>query len=482
MVIGLKLHGVTLRAHHINMPENLPIAFKKRIKKQFGDKAENFLEALNLPASTSVRINPEKISFKPSLEKIPWSNNGFYINKRPPFVLDPLFHAGCYYVQEASSMLLEEVFRQLQLNEGSQKVLDLCGAPGGKATNILSCISPESLLFTNETIRSRADVLKENIFKWGYHNVVVTNNDPSSYSKFIGYFDVIVVDAPCSGEGLFRKDPAAIEQWSEQNLQLCCDRQQRILHTIWPALKENGILIYSTCTYNPEENERNIERLLKENEAESIPLELTQFDEITAIESNGVHGYYSLPYKTRGEGFFISAIRKKSEVRGFKPDLHRYKKQQKQHIPKEISNLVMKKTSLHLYNDLHHLFPEEWIDNTISMLPMLNVIAAGIPVATIKQKNLIPEPALAMALAKNKDAFHKVELPYPEVLQFLRKETIGHDKMIKGFNLITFKGQGLGWIKMIDGRRSNNYFPREWRIRMELPEELEEIEKLLPLT
>src|SRR5436190_4820828 len=208
---------------------------------------------------TSIRINPSK-DFEFGISNfetgpVPWCQYGYYLKERPSFTFDPLFHAGCYYVQEASSMFLEQALKQTVDLSKPLRVLDLCAAPGGKSTHIQSLISPGSLLVSNEVIKSRCNILKDNIIKWGCENVVVTNNDPKDFAKLENYFDVIVVDAPCSGSGLFRKEPDAIEHWSENNVALCSQRQQRILADVWPSLKEDGILVYSTCSYSKEEDE-----------------------------------------------------------------------------------------------------------------------------------------------------------------------------------------------------------------------------------
>src|SRR6187402_2422850 len=205
---------------------------------------------------TSIRTNPAKQSeIKIQKSKIGWSDYGYYLETRPSFTFDPLFHAGSYYVQEASSMFLEQALKQTVDLSRSLKVLDLCAAPGGKSTHLLSLISKESLLVSNEVIRARANILTDNIVKWGCSNVIVTNNDPRDFQRLENYFDVIVVDAPCSGSGLFRRDPEAIDEWSEQNVALCSQRQQRILADVLPALKNGGVLIYSTCSYSKEEDE-----------------------------------------------------------------------------------------------------------------------------------------------------------------------------------------------------------------------------------
>ena len=262
---------------------------------------------------TSIRINPSKpntqLTNKPSneLTKIPWTEYGYYLDQRPSFTFDPLFHAGCYYVQEASSMFLEHALKQTVDLAKSIKVLDLCASPGGKSTHIQSLISKDSLLVSNEVIRSRANVLKDNIIKWGCENVVVTNNDPKDFARLENFFDVIVVDAPCSGSGLFRRDPEAITEWSENNVQLCSQRQQRILADVWPALKENGILIYSTCSYSKEEDEEIVKWVTDNFSAENRLLKVAE--EWGIIESAG--GYRFWPDRVRGEGFFLACFQKK---------------------------------------------------------------------------------------------------------------------------------------------------------------------------
>jgi 16S rRNA C967 or C1407 C5-methylase (RsmB/RsmF family) len=228
---------------------------------------------------TSIRINPNKLSesskalsFGEGLgEVVPWTETGYYLKTRPPFTFDPLFHAGCYYVQEASSMFLEQVLKQTTDLAKPLKVLDLSAAPGGKSTHIQSLISKDSLLVSNDVIRSRANILKDNIIKWGCGNVVVTSNDPKDFSKLENYFNVIVVDAPCSGSGLFRREPEAINEWSLNNVALCSQRQQRILADVWPALKKDGILIYSTCSYSKEEDEEIMDWIMREFAVGSLP-------------------------------------------------------------------------------------------------------------------------------------------------------------------------------------------------------------------
>ncbi len=258
---------------------------------------------------TSIRINPLKnfeirnSKFEISLlEKVPWTEYGYYLKERPSFTFDPLFHAGCYYVQEASSMFLEQALKQTIDLSKPLKTLDLAAAPGGKSTHIQSLVSKDSLLVSNEVIRSRGNILKDNIIKWGSNNVVVTNNDPKDFARLENYFDVIVVDAPCSGSGLFRRDEEAIGEWSENNVQLCSQRQQRILADVWPALKKEGVLVYSTCSYSEEEDEEIIEWMRKEFSIVNCHLSMNPDWRIITTKSDaGVEGYRFWPDTLIGE-------------------------------------------------------------------------------------------------------------------------------------------------------------------------------------
>lgn len=230
----------------------LPISFIESTRALMGDEEYQELSvALEQEPPASVRLNskfPGLAACSSISGRIPWAAEGYYLNQRLTFTFDPLFHAGCYYVQEASSMFVEQVLRRYVTTP--VKMLDLCAAPGGKSTHARSVLPEGSLLVANEVIRNRSQILAENLTKWGYADVVVTNNDPSDFSRIGSFFDVILTDVPCSGEGMFRKDPGAIEEWSPENVEICWQRQRRIITDIWPCLKPGGILIYSTCTYN----------------------------------------------------------------------------------------------------------------------------------------------------------------------------------------------------------------------------------------
>ncbi|MCX6273854.1 MAG: RsmB/NOP family class I SAM-dependent RNA methyltransferase, partial [Bacteroidetes bacterium] len=286
-----------------------PSPFVSRIESQLQGESKLFFDSLQEDPPVSIRINPKKkIEF--GEEKIPWCSTGFYLDKRPSFTLDPLFHAGCYYVQDSSSMFLEQVFLQLGLSDRKLLILDACAAPGGKSTHLASLMSEDSLLVSNEVIGSRITVLKENTIKWGYPNVLITNNDPSAFSSLENLFDVILVDAPCSGEGLFRKDHNAMEQWSESNCEISASRQQRILTALLPALKPGGLLIYSTCTFNPKENEENVKWLCENSGMECIELAINDDWGIKKVKDKNCSGYAFHPHHVKGEGLFISVLKK----------------------------------------------------------------------------------------------------------------------------------------------------------------------------
>ncbi len=414
---------------------------------------------------TSVRLNPlkpqEEITDQPihQLTKIPWTAYGFYLEERPSFTFDPLFHAGTYYVQEASSMFLEQALKQTVDLSKPLKVLDLCAAPGGKSTHIQSLISKESLLVSNEVIRSRANVLKDNIIKWGCENVVVTNNDPRDFAKTEGYFDVIVVDAPCSGSGLFRRDPDTIAEWSENNVQLCSQRQQRILADVWPALKKNGILIYSTCSYSKEEDEDIIQWLLQELPAALCPL---SFEPSGGIVASG-GGYRFWPDKVMGEGFFIACFQKKEggEELSFKI---RNRPEQLNKKEMEIVEKWIKKEGKVFIKHLNTVYAwPELLENEFSfLLEKLRVVYSGILVGELVRDKLVPEHALAMSNSVA-DSIENIELTKQEAIKYLQRKDLQLHTAIKGWQLASYSGHPLGWLNVL-ANRVNNYYPKELRI------------------
>lgn len=446
-----------------------PGEFIKRISTQKYIDQELLLKSLQEPSPVSISLNRGKWRRVPlGAQAVPWCTTGFYLQARPSFTLDPLFHSGCYYPREASGMFLEQIFMQVVRSAGSIRVLDLCAAPGGKSTQLSDLIGKDSLLISNEVIKSRSTVLAETITKWGKGNTIVTQNDPSAFRRLPGYFDVIMIDAPCSGEGMFR-DRTAIDEWSTENTRLCEERQRRIVSDIWPSLKENGLLIYSTCTFNPGENEENIRWLVKQGQAECLRIGIAAFEGIEEIDHEGVFGYGFYPGKVRGEGFFISVIRKISKEEA------RPSRVQKK------SELIPDKTDNALAERWMRTNPgklmkkgEELIslacsmDEFIHLYRNLNVVKGGTLIATRKKNDFLPAHELALSQDIENASFPSAEISLREALLFMRRDNLALPGLEDGWNLLTFMGVNIGFVKNI-GKRLNNYFPVEWRIRMDLP-------------
>jgi 16S rRNA C967 or C1407 C5-methylase (RsmB/RsmF family)/NOL1/NOP2/fmu family ribosome biogenesis protein len=426
---------------------------------------------------TSIRINPlkssdvrretsdEDVSHFSRLtfhEKVPWSEYGYYLETRPSFTFDPIFHAGCYYVQEASSMFLEQALKQTVDLSQSLKILDLAAAPGGKSTHIQSLISKDSLLVSNEVIRSRANILKDNIIKWGSDNVVVTNNDPKNFARLENYFDVIVVDAPCSGSGLFRRDEEAIDEWSLNNVQLCSQRQQRILADVWPALKKGGILVYSTCSYSREEDEDILEWMNSEFRIQNSELRI--MNDWSIVESS--EGYRFWPDKVKGEGFFIACLKKTEGENEKEVEVKGKKKRIEVVSKKEIEILK------NWVKETDHQFVK--IENTVYAIPQkllndinflsgnLHVIYFGTMIGELMRDKLVPDHALAMSNLIS-STIERVELNFEQAINYLKRKELNGVNEGKGWKLVTYKNYPLGWINVLSSR-INNYYPKELRI------------------
>lgn len=444
----------------------LPEAFEAQMKASLGAAYDTFVASLQTPSPTSIRVNPAKLQ-QLELPRIPWTQTGYYLPERPVFTLDPWHHAGAYYVQEASSMFIEQAFLQHVELAKPLRVLDLSAAPGGKSTHILSLLNNDSLLVSNEVIRSRASILAENLTKWGKSNSLVTNNDPSDFERTPAFFDVVVVDAPCSGEGLFRKDPEAVNEWSPENVALCASRQKRIFVDIWPALKPNGLLVYSTCTYNRLENEDNLKWLEQNQQIEFLTIKTEPSWGVVEVTEDKIKGYRFFPHQVNGEGFFVSVMRKLEESpdaqRRIKPRLTPLAARTVDKIKDWMNNEV--DLSYFQHQDFIYMMPSAIANDVDMLIQQLKFVQAGTTIASVKHDKIIPEHAAATSVDLNKDSFEIIELTYEQAIQYLRRETFPLELNSKGYQLVTYKDVALGWINSL-GNRFNNLYPIDWRIRM----------------
>ena len=397
----------------------LPAAFTEKTRQLMGEERfERYLQSFEEEPPVSIRVNPRKMAEgrwqMADGTPVPWCRNGYYLQKRPNFTMDPLLHAGCYYVQEAASMFLDEVLRQTSPSpsKGGEKgssplgrlgeVLDLCAAPGGKSTLLRSVLPEDCVLYSNEPIRNRANILLENVTKWGYDNHIVTNNYPKDYRKSKMKFDLILCDVPCSGEGMFRKDPATIREWSPQNVEKCWQLQREIVDDAWACLNPGGLLIYSTCTFNTKENEENIRYFLEQyDDMEVVPVDVKPEWNITGSLLDGFHEpvYRFIPGITRSEGLFMCVLKKKG-----------------------------------------------------SLSPR--------PLQRERELKRVLEPPFHL-----EGDGERLNLPYHQAIAYLRHEALVlPEDTPRGLVTVCFQGHPLGLVKNI-GSRANNLYPKEWKIK-----------------
>ncbi len=430
-----------------------------------------FVDIHQSPSPTSIRLNPHKPSTAfESMPRVPWCEYGRYLSERPNFTLDPLFHAGTYYVQEASSMFLAHALHHLIDLAQPQRVLDLCAAPGGKSTLMASMLSSDSVLVSNEIIKNRASILANNLSKWGTANTYVSNNDPKDFGRLEGYFDVLVVDAPCSGSGLFRKDPQAMNEWSLEAVNSCAIRQKRLLTDAWVALKQEGILIYSTCSYANAENEEIANWI-----TESLGAEQLQLPVFEGIEAG--NGYRFWPNKCQGEGFYMACFRKTEAIELFK---YRYQKTEPnklrrtqtaafEHWIQNLENYIWVQK-----NDDFFLLNKEQKPDFELFSRNLYLRKAGVRLGQMAGTDLIPDHELAMSNALRKDV-PSLELDKSEALKYLRRDDFTlpshwqapHKMPTKNWSIVRHQGHALGLVKVLPNRM-NNYYPKEMRILMAL--------------
>lgn len=414
----------------------------------------------------SIRYNKDKPAVRMDGQPIPWCEEGVILEERPSYTLDPLFHAGVYYVQEASSMFISHVVSQI--SKDVNFALDLCAAPGGKTTLLLDALPANSLLVANETIKSRSYVLAENVSKWGRANCIVTQSDPKAFSQLPFKFDLILVDAPCSGEGMFRKDPAARDEWSMDLVDLCSARQKRILSNAVDSLAEGGILLYSTCTFNSKENIENVEWMVNTfQDLSSVNVQIDPNWNIDIVKSDTCIGYQFRPDKVKGEGFFISVLKMdgttSSLPSGKKTVLRKPSKIELSLLSQwinfsEIECRVTAKGDVYVYN-------VRTAENIEFALSALYVISSGVKCGKLNKQIFIPDHNLALSKIVSADV-SRWEVDKETARLFLAKRLATLDRAPIGWLLITYMDHGLGWVKNL-GNRINNYLPAESRIRME---------------
>ena len=446
-----------------------PKNFLSSLSGEPGFDAENFIDTQkSIESPTSIRLNPFKKASVQTDQQVPWCAEGYYLDKRPSFTFDPLFHAGCYYVQEASSMFIGHLLKQIRPDNNEPiKILDLCAAPGGKSTLINSALNSNDLLVSNEIIKTRVPVLCDNLNRWGTANIIVTNNDPRDFSKLTGFFDIILVDAPCSGSGMFRKDPAAINEWSDANVNLCHQRQERILADVYPALKENGHLIYSTCSYSHQENEDIVDWLCKEFTmgTQRILIEPSCGIVETQSDQQKAWGYRFYPDKVKGEGLFAACLKKTEDTL----QLPFFKSKGNQKLPAKEIDLV--KAYIKEPDDFYFFkVNDDWIainqqhKDSLDMLQRhLYLKKSGVRIGRLMGNDLLPDHELALSNDINKEAFLETDLDYDQAILYLRRENLAIETFNKGWSLMTFEDHALGWAKLLPNR-VNNYYPKELRI------------------
>jgi 16S rRNA C967 or C1407 C5-methylase (RsmB/RsmF family)/NOL1/NOP2/fmu family ribosome biogenesis protein len=443
---------------------NFPEAHRQTVSEILGEEFPLWEKAYSTQVPVSIRVNPLKWKGIFPTEKVAWSETGFYLPERPSFTHDPFFHAGCYYVQEASSMSIEQVFKQHVNANDALTVLDLCAAPGGKSTLMHSLMNEQSILVSNEVIRTRANILAENISKWGKTNAIVTNADPERFASLPDTFDLILADAPCSGEGLFRRDPEAAKEWSPANVDLCSARQKRILLDIWPSLKEEGLLVYSTCTFNRQENEANLLWLKKQCEFESVRMEFPPDWGIVETETEGIFAYRFYPHRVKGEGFFLAVLRKKENTASassrFKANLQMASKNEKALV----ASYIKQADAFDFFIHSNHVlaFRKTVSQEMQRIIQQLPVVQSGIQLAAM-EKGMKPLHELALSVELNRSAFTETKLDKENALRFLAKEDVRITGG-KGISLVTYEDTPLGWLNLL-GNRANNLYPKEWRIR-----------------
>ena len=447
----------------------LPKEFVEELESYGAECLSGLAEALmSTEPEISVRVNEAKGAKVPEdAEKVAWCRTGFYLSERPQFTFDPALHQGLYYVQDASSMAISQAIGHIVEAEGNQamKYLDACAAPGGKTTAAIAALPEGSVVVANEYDYRRAAILAENLAKWGAPAVIVSRGDTSRFTNLRNCFDIIAADVPCSGEGMMRKDDEAVAQWSPALVAECAARQREIVSNLWDALKPGGWMIYSTCTFNRHENEEMVDYICDELGGETVDIGLRNIGGVAPAVNSERQCYRFVPGRVRGEGLFMSVIRKNGERTANEPK-----------IAKKPLTIIGKapgealKAKEWLQGDFEFAAVGENIvaipkDNAKWMRAVatwLDVVSIGVNVATVKGRDIIPSHELALSTALDRCKFQSVDLDYPTAILYLRHEAISVDAP-RGFVLLTYGDSPLGFVKNL-GNRANNLYPSAWRI------------------
>ncbi|MCC6815937.1 MAG: hypothetical protein IT267_05955 [Saprospiraceae bacterium] len=441
----------------------LPDEFIIKLKDILGPEANEFNKAIQLPCRSSVRINPLKKFNKLSLaDKIPFCETGYFLNHKPVFTLDPFFHAGHYYVQEANSMCLEIAFKELNLLSDI-KILDLCAAPGGKSTHLISLLQKDAILHSHDVNPTRAEILRQNIEKWGNYNSVVTTGPIQNIINSGIKYNLIILDAPCSGEGMFRKEEAAIKQWNSNKINYCVKLQSELLNAVSLLLHPGGYLIYSTCTYNREENEWVLNKLIESHLLESVPLDSSKHYGLIKIDEK-IHTYRAMPHRMEGEGFTFSILKSKANNATLfekkRSAINPINNNFKQWINTELEDWHYLLSNDHYFActlEMHYLCSQLLSSRT-------KLLHCGVPLGHFKGKDWFPSQGLASNIAKN-EQIDSIELELEEAKYYLR--AVSHLLPVPAsssqWQLVTYNNSCLGWVKNIN-KQFKNYFPKNMRI------------------
>ena len=450
------------------MARPLPEEFVRSMREMLGDEAERLFSALDTPAEVSIRVNPAKPAEVFEGEAIGWSPNGRYLAERPQFTLDPLMHGGAYYVQEASSQFVAHILREDNLEGG--RVLDMCAAPGGKTTVYSSLVGRRGLVVANDINRGRTLALSGNVQRWGMGNVVVTCNEPEHIGAFEQWFDVVAVDAPCSGEGMFRKMDEAREEWTPASVEQCVARQRDILAEAWRVLRPGGKLIYSTCTFNDREDEGIVRWLVEEYDDEIVATERIETEDKWGIVRSDIgpfQCFHFYPHSARGEGFFAAVACKTEDVTKRRTPKGRRKvftTLQSKDLA-EVSRWVddAKTMSFRCVGDVVYGYSSAVMEDITQLSESLSVVYSGVAMGQIFKGTLKPEHSLALFVGRNRDVVTEVELSLEDAQNYLRRQDIDAKQFSEGVNVVTYKGVAIGFIKRI-GARCNNMYPKDLRI------------------